>query len=171
VWSERESAADRSSKVKGRPPAAWRSNPFGFDPHGVQCEQESVCAEGNRHVEIGGQNYFMSGDGRLMPAKKTQAQAQAQAAADGGYAVPDPFLVAKYLGDFVEAAGCQLRLAEDPELNAQLDRRLAITDGLTPGSTATAEPAGALRDSNGHRSLRIAAPQKACPSRRAVGCD
>jgi len=34
--------------------------------------QESVCAEGNRHVEIAGQNYFLSGDGRLMPARKDQ---------------------------------------------------------------------------------------------------
>ena len=34
--------------------------------------QESVCAEGNGHVEIAGQNYFLSGDGRLMPARKDQ---------------------------------------------------------------------------------------------------
>jgi hypothetical protein len=33
---------------------------------------EEVCAEGNNHVEIGGQNYFLSGDGFLMPTKKGQ---------------------------------------------------------------------------------------------------
>jgi hypothetical protein len=33
---------------------------------------EEVCSEGNNHVEIGGQNYFLSGDGHLMPAKKGQ---------------------------------------------------------------------------------------------------
>src|SRR5438105_7167584 len=34
---------------------------------------ESVCAEGNVHVEIGGQNYFLSADGYLMPARKNEA--------------------------------------------------------------------------------------------------
>ena len=33
---------------------------------------ESVCAEGNVHVEIGGQNYMLSADGYLMPARKDQ---------------------------------------------------------------------------------------------------
>ncbi|HEY7302126.1 MAG TPA: hypothetical protein VH684_29890 [Xanthobacteraceae bacterium] len=33
---------------------------------------ESVCAEANVHVEIGGQNYFLSADGYLMPARKDQ---------------------------------------------------------------------------------------------------
>ena len=33
---------------------------------------EAVCAEGNAHVEIAGQNYFLSGDGYLMPARKDQ---------------------------------------------------------------------------------------------------
>jgi hypothetical protein len=33
---------------------------------------EEVCEEGNQHVEIAGQNYFLSGDGKLMPAKKDQ---------------------------------------------------------------------------------------------------
>jgi hypothetical protein len=33
---------------------------------------EEVCAEGNNHIGIAGQNYFLSGDGRLMPAKKDQ---------------------------------------------------------------------------------------------------
>ncbi len=31
---------------------------------------EDVCTEGNGHVSIAGQNYFLSGDGMLMPAKK-----------------------------------------------------------------------------------------------------
>ena len=34
---------------------------------------EAVCAEGNVHVEIAGQNYFLSADGFLMPARKDQA--------------------------------------------------------------------------------------------------
>ena len=34
---------------------------------------EDVCTEGNGHVSIAGQNYFLSGDGMLMPAKKGQA--------------------------------------------------------------------------------------------------
>ncbi len=33
---------------------------------------EAVCAEGNVHVEIAGQNYFLSADGYLMPARKNQ---------------------------------------------------------------------------------------------------
>ena len=35
--------------------------------------RETVCAEGNRHVIIGKENYFLSADGDLMPAKKDQA--------------------------------------------------------------------------------------------------
>jgi hypothetical protein len=35
---------------------------------------EENCAEGNRHVEIGGQGYFLSGDDHLMPAQKGQQQ-------------------------------------------------------------------------------------------------
>jgi len=34
--------------------------------------EEANCAEGNGHVEIGGQGYFRSADGRLMPTKKDQ---------------------------------------------------------------------------------------------------
>jgi hypothetical protein len=34
---------------------------------------EAICAEGNEHVRIGKQNYMMSADGYLMPAKKGQA--------------------------------------------------------------------------------------------------
>jgi hypothetical protein len=32
--------------------------------------EETNCTEGNGHVEIGGQGYFLSADGRLMPTKK-----------------------------------------------------------------------------------------------------
>ena len=35
--------------------------------------RESVCAENNAHVEIGGQGYFLSADGLLMPARKGQS--------------------------------------------------------------------------------------------------
>jgi hypothetical protein len=34
--------------------------------------REWICAEGNGHVEIGGQPYFLSADGLLMPTKKDQ---------------------------------------------------------------------------------------------------
>ena len=34
---------------------------------------ESYCTEGNNQVAIGKENYFLSGDGFLMPAKKDQA--------------------------------------------------------------------------------------------------
>jgi hypothetical protein len=34
--------------------------------------RESVCTENNNHVEIGGQNYMLSADGRLMPTRKGQ---------------------------------------------------------------------------------------------------
>jgi hypothetical protein len=34
---------------------------------------ESVCAEGNAHVEIAKQGYFLSADGFLMPARKDQS--------------------------------------------------------------------------------------------------
>jgi hypothetical protein len=33
---------------------------------------EWICAEGNGHVEIGGEPYFLSADGLLMPTKKNQ---------------------------------------------------------------------------------------------------
>ena len=33
---------------------------------------ESVCAESNNHVQIGNENYMLSGDGYLMPTKKGQ---------------------------------------------------------------------------------------------------
>jgi hypothetical protein len=34
--------------------------------------REDNCAEGNNHVAVGKENYFLSGDGYLMPAKKDQ---------------------------------------------------------------------------------------------------
>ena len=34
--------------------------------------REDVCAEGNNHIYIGGENYMISADGHLMPAKKGQ---------------------------------------------------------------------------------------------------
>jgi hypothetical protein len=34
--------------------------------------RESVCAENNSHVEIGGEHYYLCADGLLMPAKKDQ---------------------------------------------------------------------------------------------------
>ena len=35
--------------------------------------REDICAENNAHVVIAGEDYFLSGDGKLMPAKKDQA--------------------------------------------------------------------------------------------------
>jgi len=35
--------------------------------------REVICAENNNHVEIGKENYFLSSDGFLMPARKDQA--------------------------------------------------------------------------------------------------
>jgi hypothetical protein len=34
--------------------------------------REDICVEGNNHVRIGGENYYFSGEGLLMPAKKNQ---------------------------------------------------------------------------------------------------
>jgi hypothetical protein len=51
------SAAKQYKRTKA-PRPAWR---------------ESVCAEGNSHVEIGKQGYFLSADGMLMPSRKDQA--------------------------------------------------------------------------------------------------
>jgi hypothetical protein len=33
---------------------------------------EASCSEGNPHLRIDGQNYMLSSDGHLMPAKKGQ---------------------------------------------------------------------------------------------------
>jgi hypothetical protein len=35
--------------------------------------REDICAEGNNHVRIGVENYYLSAEGLLMPAKKNQA--------------------------------------------------------------------------------------------------
>jgi hypothetical protein len=34
--------------------------------------REDICAENNVHVVIGGEDYFLSADGLLMPVKKDQ---------------------------------------------------------------------------------------------------
>jgi hypothetical protein len=34
---------------------------------------ENNCTEGNNHVAVGHENYYVSGDGYLMPAKRNQA--------------------------------------------------------------------------------------------------
>jgi hypothetical protein len=34
---------------------------------------ESICSESNEHIRIGKENYMMSADGYLMPAKKGQS--------------------------------------------------------------------------------------------------
>jgi hypothetical protein len=33
---------------------------------------ENNCTEGNNHVVIGNENYYLSGEGHLMPARKDQ---------------------------------------------------------------------------------------------------
>ena len=40
---------------------------------GAQDVLEANCAENNPHVRIGKENYMLSADGYLMPAKKGQA--------------------------------------------------------------------------------------------------
>jgi hypothetical protein len=35
--------------------------------------REENCGESNNHVKIGNENYFLSADGFLMPARKDQA--------------------------------------------------------------------------------------------------
>ena len=45
---------------------------YGRNPNEKLVWEEENCAEGNGHVEIGGQGYFLSGDGQLMPTKKGQ---------------------------------------------------------------------------------------------------
>jgi hypothetical protein len=34
---------------------------------------EAVCSEGNDHLKLGGEDYMISADGFIMPAKKNQA--------------------------------------------------------------------------------------------------
>ena len=47
--------------------------PIGYLPNRQLEWTEEVCAEGNSDIEIGGQSYFRSADGFLMPTKKDQA--------------------------------------------------------------------------------------------------
>jgi hypothetical protein len=46
---------------------------FRRNPNRRPTWRESSCTEGNNQVVIGKENYFLSADGRLMPAKKDQA--------------------------------------------------------------------------------------------------
>jgi len=46
---------------------------YGRDPNEKPIWAEENCAEGNGHVEIRGQGYFLSADGDLMPTRKDQA--------------------------------------------------------------------------------------------------
>ncbi len=34
---------------------------------------EAICSEGNDHLKLGGEDYMISADGFIMPAKKHQA--------------------------------------------------------------------------------------------------
>ena len=42
------------------------------DPNPRPVWVENICGEGNNHVTIGGQDYVLSSDGLLMPAKRDQ---------------------------------------------------------------------------------------------------
>jgi len=53
-----------------RPWKATKS--YNRDPNPQPYWREDVCAEGNSHVFIGGENYMLSAEGHLMPAKKGQ---------------------------------------------------------------------------------------------------
>jgi hypothetical protein len=54
-----------------RPWTATKSYRRTSSPHPVWTEY--VCAASQGHVQVGNENYFLSGDGLLMPAKKDQA--------------------------------------------------------------------------------------------------
>ena len=45
---------------------------YGRNPNEVLAWHEENCAEGNGHVEIRGQGYFLSAEGHLMPTQKDQ---------------------------------------------------------------------------------------------------
>jgi hypothetical protein len=45
---------------------------YGRDPKEELVWTEENCAEGNGHVEIRGQGYFLSAEGDLMPSRKGQ---------------------------------------------------------------------------------------------------
>jgi hypothetical protein len=51
-----------------RPWSVLKSYRHGSDPQPLWLE--SVCGEGNNHVQIGKENYMISGDGLLMPTKR-----------------------------------------------------------------------------------------------------
>jgi hypothetical protein len=53
-----------------RPWTVLKSYARNSDPHPLW--REYICAERNQHVNIGKENYFLSADGYLMPAKKDQ---------------------------------------------------------------------------------------------------
>jgi hypothetical protein len=46
---------------------------YNRDPSPRPYWRENMCAEGSTHVRIGKENYMLSADGELMPAKKNQA--------------------------------------------------------------------------------------------------
>ena len=51
----------------------WKvTKAYNRDPDPQPYWREDVCAEGNNHIYIGGENYMISADGHLMPAKKGQ---------------------------------------------------------------------------------------------------
>ena len=45
---------------------------FAHDPNPRPNWQEAICTENNPHVRIQNDNYYISADGLLMPAKKGQ---------------------------------------------------------------------------------------------------
>jgi hypothetical protein len=52
----------------------WTANKrYRRDPNPQPVWEEIVCQENNSHVRIGGEDYMLSADGLLMPAKKDQA--------------------------------------------------------------------------------------------------
>jgi hypothetical protein len=54
------------------PPSAVIKN-YRRNPNPRPVWREYVCAEGNNHIELAGQSYFLSADELLMPTKKDQA--------------------------------------------------------------------------------------------------
>jgi len=44
-----------------------------LNPDPLPIWKSDVCSEFNTHVRIGTENYYLSADGKLMPAKKNQA--------------------------------------------------------------------------------------------------
>jgi hypothetical protein len=60
----------KRSRTKNPPlDKTYRRNP---NPRPVW--RETSCTEGNNQIVIGKENYFLSADGLLMPAKKDQAR-------------------------------------------------------------------------------------------------